>query len=76
MLRRQIPNIYRLQILQIADLKFQSPPHLAVSSDASVLDGGEAEPGGAVAEGEHPAHRDDPLGPAQGADVLKCSVQC
>ena len=36
-----------------------------------MLDGGEAEPGRAVAEREHPAHGDDPLGPAQGADVLQ-----
>ena len=40
-----------------------------------MLDGGEAEPGRAVAEREQPAHGDDPLGPAQGADVLEVVPQ-
>ena len=29
------------------------------------------QPGGAVAHGEGPAAEDDPLGPAEGTDVLK-----
>ena len=44
--------------------------HLSVSLDAAVLDGGEDEPGGGVAEGEHPARNDDPPRTRQGADVL------
>ena len=46
-------------------------PYLTISLDTAVLDMSEDEPGGAVAHREHPAGDDDPLGPGQGADVLK-----
>ena len=39
--------------------------------DAAGLDVSQDQPGRAVADGEGPAAEDDPLGPAEGTDVLK-----
>ena len=44
---------------------------LSVTLNTAGLDGGEDQPGGAVAQGERPAAEDDPLGSCDRADVLE-----
>ena len=45
--------------------------YLSEARDAAGLDVSQNQPGGAVAHSECPAAEDDPLGSAEGADVLK-----